>query len=217
MTMVERTAPPAGRRHAVIIFGFAALMACLGVSPAHAQMVMQIQPSAAAPGGTGAFDVDLSDVGGTFQVGGFSVEVSVPGGSGVAFTGADTNTTLPYIFGTLQAPPFTFNTFPNTDTTVSDTDFTAPGYVTMTNGMVYALGHFTYSVAPSTPTGPVTVTLVPAGSSLSDGNGDAISFSEVNGTIAVAPIPEPGTLILCGLAGVAGCTIRRRSRLTRRS
>ncbi len=213
MTMVKPTAPTARRRHAVIISGFAAVMACLAATPAHAQLVMQVESSTAAPGGTGLFDVILSDISGTFQVGGFSTEVSVPAGSGVMFTNATTSTALEYIFGSLQSPPFTFNSFPNTDTTVSDTDFTAPGFVTLTTGNMVGLGHFAYSVAPGTPTGPVTVTLGSAGSSLSDGNGNPISFTAMNGTIAVAPVPEPGTLLFCGLAGIAGWRIRRRSTL----
>ena len=138
--------------------------------------------------------------------------MSVPSGSGVQFSSATTNSMPTYIYGTLQSPPFTFDTFPNLDTTVSDTDFSAPGFVTLTTGESVGLGNFGYSVASGTATGPITVSLVPAGTSLSDGNGNAVSFDPVNGTIAVAPLPEPGTCLLCGLASLGALIVRRRAR-----
>lgn len=212
MKMVRRMNRASGWRRLAIICGCAALAVCLSATPSQAQLVMQVQNTAAAPGSTNSLNVFLTDTGGTFQIGGFTLEVSVPSGSGVTFTGATTNTTPAYIYGTLQSPPFTFNTFPNTDTTVSDTDFSAPGYVTMTSGESVGLGDFGYSVASGTATGPITVTIVPAGTSLSDGNGNSISFTSMNGIITVAPIPEPGTLLLCGLAGFGGLMVRRRAR-----
>jgi hypothetical protein len=213
MTIVRRIRPIIARRQAVITTRFVALAIFLGATPCQAQIVMQVENSTAAPGSTGAFNVFLTDTGGTFQIGGFGLDVSVPNVSGIQFSGATANTTPAYIFGTLQSPPFTFDTFPNTDTTVSDTDFIAPGFVTLTAGESVGLGNFGYSVASGTANGPITVSLVPGGTSLSDGNGNAVAFSSVDGTITVSPLPEPGTCFLCGLASLGALIVRRRARI----
>src|SRR4051812_48866214 len=93
-------------------------------SPARADLIMQVDNATAAPGGTGAFDVVLKDTDpsnfSSYLIAGISVEVSVPGASGLSFTGVDTNTTAaPYIFGSLQSPPFSFSTFPTNDVIAS--------------------------------------------------------------------------------------------------
>jgi hypothetical protein len=129
-------------------------------------------------------------------VAGFSVEVTVPFASKVTFTNADVNTANPYIFGTLQSPPLSFNGFPNIDLTVSDTSATVPGYKTLNPGDIFGLAHVTYAVAGNAPIGPVTVSIVPAGTSLSDDSANAIAFTPANGTITISSVPEPSPLLL---------------------
>ncbi len=188
----------------------------LGMTPtrAHAGLVLTVEPSTATAGGMGSFDVVLSDTGMTsYQVAAFSVELSVASNSGVKFTAADTNTTVAsYIFGTLQSSSFTFNTFPNTDFIVSDSPQTGPGFVTLNPGDMVGLEHVSYSVAAGTPIGPINVMVmdIGGGTSLSDLNGDLVPFTPTNGTITVATaIPEPSSLALCGIAGVAGLILAR--------
>src|SRR5689334_19759898 len=80
--------PARGRPAAVA--AIAALTALLlgGVAtPSRAALEMRITSSSAPPGGTGSFDVTLADTGGTFRISAYSVEVSVPGASGLKFTG----------------------------------------------------------------------------------------------------------------------------------
>lgn len=194
---------PSARGRLAGAVALAALVLGLAPSPSRADLTIQVLDSSAPAGGTGSFDVVLinTDAAGTtpYSVNSFSVEVSVPGGSGVSFTAADTGTTAaPYIFGTLQTPPFTFDTFPTQDVTVSD--FAAPGSAMLVNpGDEFGLGHFTYSLTAGF-TGPVTVTLG-GGTSLTDPNANAITFVSGNGTISTRPVPEPSTLMMAALGG----------------
>ena len=207
---------PSLRMSSARILALALAMLWLGVSPtrAVAGLVLTVEPSSAPVGGVGSFDVLLSDTGGSYQISAFSVELSVAMASGIEFTAANTNTTMAsYIFGTLQSPPFYFNSFPIQDFTVSDASFTPPYYVTLTTNQVVGLEHVTYSVAPGTALGPVTVTLadIGVGTSLSDANGGNVTFTPNNGAITVTPsgVPEPSSLVLMttallGTASIAG-------------
>src|SRR5262249_36905023 len=144
MTQLPSTAPPS--RRAIRPFSnLAAALAILallapGARPARAEMVIQVADSSSAPGGTGSFDVTLQNTGGTFQIAGFSVELSVPAGSGASFTGVTVDTVAaPYLFGTLQLPPFSFDTFPTQDFSATDVDLTAPGFITSNPSDVFGL------------------------------------------------------------------------------
>ena len=200
---------------AVAVLVLTALLAVGNPTPARAQLVMQILNSTASSPGTGTFDVILKDTGGTFTVGGFSVEMTV--GSGVNFTAADTNTVAPnnYIFGTLQSPPFTFNTFPTNDLVVSD--FGGP--TTLNTNDLFGLAHISYSVPAglSGQTIPLVLASIGAGSSISDPDGNEIPFTGVNGAITVSGavgVPEPTPLLLAGVAATAAALLRVRRRLT---
>src|SRR4051794_4890619 len=103
--MTSPTHPPApASRARLAATGAIAVFAALALSsvptPARADLIVQVENSSAAPGGTGSFDVVLSDTGGTFAISGFQVELSVPGASGVQFSAVDASTTTaPYLFG----------------------------------------------------------------------------------------------------------------------
>jgi hypothetical protein len=178
-------------------------------APARAGLVIQVDSATAPAGGSGTFDVVLGDTSGTFQIGGFSIELTVPGASGVTFTAADTNTSPEvYVFGTYQSSPLPFATgpFPNTDFVAGDADLTPPGFVTLNSGDLVGLAHVSFSVANGTPPGPVTVSLVSSGgnTSLSDGDGNPVAFTTQNGTITINSVPEPSTLVL-GALGTMLC------------
>jgi hypothetical protein len=203
---------------------FAALLLFTAPTPARAGLVLQVENSSAPPGGTGSFDVILSDTAGTFAVSGFQVELSVPGASGVHFSGVDTSTTTaPYLFGTLQTPPLSFDTFPNTTFTASDSDATPPFFVTLNPGDEFGLAHVTYTVDTGTTLGTlVPVSIVTGGTFLFDNTTpipNSIPYTPVNGTITVtvSTIPEPSTVVTAAIGGtcflaVSWLRARRRGR-----
>ena len=194
----------------------AVLMTTAVASPSRADLVIEVLNSTTAAGGTGSFDVVLTDTGpiNSFQVGGFSVELLVAAGTGIHFTAVDTNTVAaPYIFGTYQSgpAPFSFDTFPNTEFTASDSTAVAPGYVTVNPGDTFGLAHVSYSVDPGTPSEMVPVMLqdIGGGTSLSDGNGAPLDFTTTTGIITV---PESSALMMSGViaTGIGIALYRRR-------
>ena len=208
-------------------FGLALVALALAPSPtsALADLTISVLSSAAPVGGSGSFDALLSNSGtASFQVSGFSVELTVATGSGVKFTAASVATTAaPYLFGTFQSPPpFSNITSPTTDFIASNTSFTPPNYyIVVAPGASFGLEHVTDSVAPGTAIGPITVTVADlgGGTSLSDVNGNAISFAATNGTIAPFSVPEPTSigLMSAAMASVALTALARQKRLGSRA
>ena len=199
-----------------------ALAAVLGPTPARAGLVLQVGNSSPGVGGIGTFDVVLRDTGGTFAVGGFSVELRVAPGSGVNFTAVDGKTVAaPYLFGTVQMPPLSLDGLPTKDLSVLDSDAAPPGFITLNPGDVYGMEHVTYLVAPGTPPGAITVSIVgltgPAPTTqVDDVAGLPFAFTATNGTISVtAAVPEPCSLWLSSTA-LIGISLIVRSRKARR-
>ncbi len=158
----------------------------LTLGQAHAgSLVMSVDNVTGPSAGQGTFDVLLTNTnpaGGTsYDVASFSFELSVPAGSGVQFTGANTAFVGPaYIFagtgGASIDPTFTLSldSFPTTQFTGSDTEFANPG-IAVGPGAVFGLGLISYSVFPQTPASDVPISFVLAGSSVSDPSGAAIT------------------------------------------
>jgi MYXO-CTERM domain-containing protein len=193
----------------------------LSAAPADAQLTLGTSPTSAVAGGSGAFDITLTDVAGSFNVAGFTFGISVAPSSGVTFTGADMNTAARYIFfgnslDDIFSQPLSTSTFPTTDVNAFDVAFI--GGTTVSAGDVFALGDISYAVAPGTAPGPVTVDFVGVGSftSLSDSSGNAVAFTTNDGTIEVnsslASTPEPGAYAIFASLGLAGVTFLRRRR-----
>ena len=206
-------------RVALLSMVLAAIVLALGPSEARADLVVTVLSSSAPVGGTGSFDVNLSNNGATsVDVSGFSVELSVPGGSGVSFTAVDVNTTATYLFGTLQTPPLTFDTFPTTDLTASDFSGTPPYVTTLQPNDTFGLEHVSYSVAPGTALGPVTVSILGLGTTteILDIIGNPITPTDpTDGTITImSAVPEPSTLwmLTSALIGVTFALGSRRHR-----
>ena len=182
-----------------------------------ADILIQARNSVVTPGGASTFEVELTNsTNADITVGGFQFRLSVPGPSGIQFTAATINTSSPYIFaGVSSTPPFSNDSFPNTNFLASDASFPVAG-VTVAKGTTVGLGHILYSASNSF-TGPTIVTVV-TGTSLDtllfDDLGNNITFTPGNGTIRSngspnPAVPEPATFtLLCG-AGVALLVGRR--------
>jgi hypothetical protein len=180
---------------------------------AQATLNFQVLNSTAPSGGSGSFDVVFNETsggadGGSTAVGAFEVELLAP--SGISFTGTGTNTSSAgYIFGGLQTPPFTTNSFPNSDFTASDIDQTLPYEVDLNSGDEFGAEHVTYSVAKGTAAKVLTVNFG-ANTGVDDAVGP-IDFTAVTGTITVTAVPEPAGI---GLLAAAGGMLLRRRRAT---
>jgi hypothetical protein len=181
----------------------------LGLAPgaAGAGAIIEAGSATTAAGQTGSFDVLLTSTSGSFNVSAFSVELSVPAGSGITFTGSSANTTAGgYLFTTLQSPPLTFATLPATDFIAGDALLSSPFVATLATGQTFGLEHVTFAVAGGAPSGvvPVSVANLGTNTELLDINAALISASASNGSINVvgAAVPEPSSLIL-GLVAAA--------------
>jgi len=162
----------------------------------------------ANPGTIGnSFDVSLTNTGASpVTIQGFSFEIATVTPN-ITFTGAFTNTSGPYIFGSNSffgvgnPPEIDTNTGQTLD--ASDVDSTFSGVSVGANQTV-GLGHILFNVAPGTPAGAYSVTFSGPATSLSDPNGITLSNTTENGTITVSGLqatPEPSTLVLCLLGG----------------
>jgi hypothetical protein len=196
-------------RGIVKLLGTLVVLAAVGM-PCRADLVISAPNFGALSGSSGTFDILLSDNGGSFNLSGFSLELSVSPPPGVSFTAVDTTTATPYIFGALQVPPFSFDIFPNTQFTASDSDFTAPFFVTVNPGDVYGLAHVSYSVDPGAAEGPRSLAFqdLGGGTSLSDDIGNPIAFDVANGSANV--VPEPASVTLVGIGAASVLLLRRR-------
>ncbi len=192
----------------------AAFLALTGSS--RAQVILSAPTISAAPGSSGAFDLLIGDSGGSFHIAGTSLGLSLSGPAGVHFTGVTIGTTTPYIFtvsGTTQGGgPFSNDTFPNTQFTAVDSDFSVQGFRALVSGQSFGLAHVLYSVDSNATTGPRTMSYVPIDTSLSDEFGNNVSFTSQNGTFTVVPVPEPGGLLLGAVGGAAFWLARQRRR-----
>ena len=202
----------------------AIFVAGCAMGPARADLVYSVTAASAGAGGTGSFDVLLTDTGGDFNVAGFNFEITSPDAD-VTFTDITINTVAaPYIFAgdSLLADSVTGSILENPPSTAQDAqagdvpaDFTA---TVLGNGDQVGLGHVLFSIAPGAGAGPVSIDFGSA-TSLSDDLGNPIAFDTVAGgltiTGGVSAIPEPVTTGVLGVALAAlilfrgFCPIRR--------
>ncbi|MFI5458056.1 MAG: hypothetical protein ACHRXM_21680 [Isosphaerales bacterium] len=202
----------------------AGLVLCTAL-PARAGIIVSVQSVPANKGTSGnTLEVDVLNTGVPVDIAGFSFEISVAAGSGVSFTGADTNTsTNLYIFAgnSLFGPNIYVPSVPPSPTTLDASDLAASGSTTLGTNSTLGLGRVFFDVASSAPGGPVTVSLTdyPA-TGLVDPNGNPIPIdTRNNGTIMImggGGVPEPSALVSATLGLLGGAWLIRRMRRTAR-
>ena len=222
-------------------FGLLLILSLLHIpAQSRGELAVQIINSAGAtPGGTGAFDIVITNPGGpSVDLYGFSIEFTV-NSTNVTFTSADTsvNTALGYVFANNAVPALALGGM-DQDGFVSDDNYASNGsggyqfaYQTIAFGETYGLAHISYTMNSGAGlTGDYSVAVLPdSGSGFGsstyfttygpDGNGGvdygtslAISYSATTGSIAV--VPEPSTLVLGGCVTLASMVIHFRRRRT---
>ena len=172
--------------------------------------------SNASAGGTGVFDIELSNTelagGSSFAVSAFTFDISISPGSGIQFTDAvNTGTTNPYIFAgnsfaDASGAPLSFDPFPNTGFIAFDAtnDFSD---VTVAPGDTFALARVSYSVAASATSGSFNVQFG-LFTELADSIGNLVPIeSAIGPQITVSggstpTVPEPASVIIWILCGI---------------
>jgi len=173
----------------------------------------------AAAGSSGAFDVTIMNTNGingtSYDVAADTVELALTGPSGVNFTGVSIATADTYIYAvsaTTQGSVFSFSTFPGTSLETFDFDLSSLGYREIDPGQMFGLVHVTYSVAANAAPGTGSLTFGPD-TSLSDQFGNNITdFTAPAGSFTVSSVPEPSSLIILVVGGVAVSFWRARNR-----
>ena len=172
----------------------------------------------AAAGSSGAFDVTITNTNGingmSYDVAADTVELALTGPSGVNFTGVSIATADTYIYAvsaTTHGSVFSFSTFPGTSLETFDFDVSSVGFREIDPGQTFGLVHVTYSVAAGAAPGTGSLTFGPD-TSLSDPTGANINFSVQAGSFTVTSVPEPPSLIILAVGGVAVSFWRARNR-----
>jgi hypothetical protein len=211
-----------GRRLAGLLLIVLAMNPGFADSCRAAGLVIQAPNLTVAPGSSGSFDmllIDTDPIGGAaYSVAGDSLELTLKGSAGIAFTNVTINTIVPYIFAvsatTLPgSDPLNFGiTFPNTRFSVSDSDGGSPFFQPVNPGDKFGLANVSYTVS-TTFSGTDTISSLGIGTSLSDTNGNPIAVTSMDGSISTV-IPEPSTLIQAATAVLIGlgAVWRRRRR-----
>lgn len=209
------------------------LGALLAPAAAHAQdLTLAISPSSAVAGGSGVFDVTLTDTGlASDNIGGFSYELMAD--PGVTFNsatadGVSTADGSTYIFSPVATPYDITGSIPSPNViNAGDVDFIAPYYTTINPGDTYSLGDISYTLDGGlTPGVPLSVSFEdvydpatnPGGATdISDNNGNSIPILTTPGTITVLPAavsvaPEPSQVAVFAFIGLGllGRTLRAR-------
>ena len=189
---------------------------------AMAQPTIELVPAnvnAAAGSANNVLDVYLvSDTATTLS--GFEVTISAPSGSGIDFTGGDTNSGEPYVFaGNSVGFAFANLTDPVTMNPIPDTadisDFASNLAQPIAANTTYGLGEIFFSVNGGATPGMYPISFL-SSTSLTGGDLSNLTFVTSSGQITVTPaaVPEPSTWLLLGIGGVlAGLASARRRRV----
>jgi hypothetical protein len=208
--------------------------ACLGtVTPCRAGGLAIEAPNLTGvlPGSTGSFDILLintnSSGGASFNVASDNLAVSLLGPVDITITSVSLTTSATYIFAqsidTNFGLPFATINNPPTSFASNDAGDVAagyPGFQLVSPGQTYGLAHVTYAISSTATGGVDTISIhsINVGTSLSDPQGNPLSFTAMNGSISLLSVPEPASIISAATAVLIGIAVawgRRRSSAAR--
>ena len=184
------------------------------------------------PGSTGSFDILLSNTnssgGASFNVASDNLDVSIAGPAGITITNVTTSTVATYIFSqsidTNFGLPFASINDPPTSFSANDAGDVAAGYpgfqVWPPAKPTAWLSSRTWSARRRRgAVDTISINSINAGTSLSDDQGNLLSFTSMNGSITTLfAVPEPASIIPAATAvliGIAAAWRRRRSSTAR--
>ena len=194
-------------------------LALPGATPCRADFFFEVANVTVAAGQSGSFDVLLRNTDSTtYRVASDSVRLALTGVSGVSFTGATTGTVAaPYLYVqsgvAATGSPLSFDPFPATSFTASDSEFGPLGYRAIAPGGVFGVAHVSFTVAATAAPGAGLMSFLDPGAStsLADPSGAAIAFTTQPGTFTILPstsaVPEPSSLVLMALAGALAAPV----------
>ncbi len=194
------------RRSLRLAFGCALVLGLMAPSVTRAGLTIAATNPTTDAGGSGWFDILLTnnDSTNSVDISSFNTALEVASNSGLTFTGADGSTSPGYIFGSVQNGPL--GTITGYSITLAD--FLGSGAQTVGAGATVGLAHVLYSLASSTPVGtPIALTFMAGGTQIYDASlNEILPLTLQGGTITVtaSAVPEPGTLAMAGLLGVGG-------------
>ena len=180
-----------------------------------------------APGSSGSFDVLLIDTDPSgspgYGVSGDSLELTLTGSAGIAFTNVTINTIVPYIYTRVGDDPARVRSaqlwyyVPQHGFHGRRLRRRQPVFPDGQSRRVFRPGERFLLGSSQLLSGTDTITIASlnVGTSLSDINGNLIPFTAMNGSISTAAaIPEPSTLIQAATAVLIGLGVfwRRRHR-----
>ena len=179
----------------------AALSCFLLPVPATADFLVFASPVTVAPGGSGSFDVSLTNTGSQVQLSADSFELSLSSPD-VTFTDADTLTANPYVFPSADSFDLlnSFTLWTQLSPTLIASDLSDSGVgIALATGETVGLGRVTFQVASGATTGSFDIVFVGIGTSLADTgfNGLPVTFSETPSQITISEptgVPEPSSL-----------------------
>ncbi len=188
------------------IFALSAMTACSGTSQAVDLLEVKAETVSVAPGTVGAgLNVTVKNNGASaVNIGGFAFQLTVAS-TKITFTNITTATTPAYVF----AGQSTFGPnigISNTaqDWSASDIYAVASSGIALQPGQTLGLGYLVFDVAADA-SGSYKIVVEPfPATSLSNFTGDDIPIASIiDGQVNV--VPEPSTILLSAIAGLAVC------------
>ncbi len=198
---------------------------CASPATARAALIVSGGTVTTVPGGSGFVQVELTNTSATPRtLSGFSVDIAL-GGTGVRFTGVDSQTASAFVFDGFGSGTLTFDAFPNQGFNLSDVvaDFTLnpAGFVALAPGQTVGLGHIAFAVDAGANGGARPITFLSGpGTLFIDAAGDVYQASDIslgNGGIdvrgSVTAVPEPASALVFLVGSGFGLLVARRRRL----